>query len=193
MRNVRFKPDKKQLFIPAEGEGRLVLRAEDPGGGWLQKTLTFRGDEYPFRMRLEAGGIEDLDPFYEVHWGSGLAITEPDTAQDIYYAKAYAYMGGELETFKGKGDKDISGRANGATEWVAQRNKYFEVAILPVTKPGEGVQFGMDAQPMYRVLRASRSKTNYPGPPHPGIYYELGVESDRAVQQAGFVVAAIVA
>ena len=153
MRNVRFKPDKKQLFIPAEGEGRLVLRAEDPGGGWLQKTLTFRGDEYPFRMRLEAGGIEDLDPFYEVHWGSGLAITEPDTAQDIYYAKAYAYMGGELETFKGKGDKDISGRANGTTEWIALRNKYFEVAILPVTRPGEGVQFGMDAQPMMGKFR----------------------------------------
>ena len=99
-------------------------------------------------MFVEAGGIDNLDRNYEVVWGSGMAITEADTTQDIYYAEAYAYMGGELESFKGKGDKDISGQANGHTEWVAQRNKYFEVAILPETHEANGVRFGIKAQPL---------------------------------------------
>lgn len=147
-RYLRFAPDKRDLLLPPEGQGTLTMRAQDPDGGWIQKKFFFRGDEYQFEMRMEASGLDGLDPFYELHWGSGLAITETDTAQDIYYAKAYAYMGDELEKFSGKGNKDLSGQANGQTEWVAQRNKYFEVAILPVSRLGNGVIFGIDAQPM---------------------------------------------
>ena len=148
MRQVRFIPDQREIFIPREGQATLAFRAEDPGGGWVKKQFFFRGDRYPFEMRIESEGIDNLDPYYEVHWGSGLAITEADTIQDISYAKAYAYMGGEQEKFSGKGDKDLSGQASGQTEWVAQRNKYFEVVILPLSRPARGVLFGMDAQPM---------------------------------------------
>ncbi len=147
MRDAHFVPDKKELYIPEDGQGRLTFRAENPDGGWVQKTFLFRGDEYPFQMRVEAGGIADLDPYYDVHWGGGLNITETDTTQDIYYAKAYASMGGEIEIGSGKGDKDLTGQASGRTDWVAQRNKYFEIAILPVSSPAKGVLFGMTAQP----------------------------------------------
>ncbi len=146
-RHLRFSPDKRELFIDESGEGSLTLRAESHNGSWITKRFVFRGDEYQFRMKLEAGSIAGLDPYYEVEWGSGLAITEADTAQDIYYSEAYAYMGGELETFKGKGDKDLSGQASGRTEWIAQRNKYFEVAILPLNQEANGVRFGIEAQP----------------------------------------------
>jgi YidC/Oxa1 family membrane protein insertase len=145
LRSVRFSADKRELFLAEHGEGVISLRAESAGGGWIRKTYTFRGDEYPLQLRVEAGGIPDLDPYYELYWGGGMEITETDTSQDLYYAKAYAYMGGELEKFSGKGDKNLSGQANGQTEWVAQRNKYFEVALMPVSSPGSGVIFGIDA------------------------------------------------
>ncbi len=146
-KDIRFQADRRSLDV-ASGESRsLVLRAEGENGAWIEKRFTFTGDRYPFEMRLSAGGIPDLDDFYEVIWGSGLEITETDTAQDLYYAKAYAYMGGELETFKGKGDRDLTGHASGKTEWVALRNKYFEVAIVPQNDFGKGVGFAIRAQP----------------------------------------------
>lgn len=147
MHAVRFTSNTREVYIQEEGEGTVIFRAESDNGGWIQKTYVFRGYEYPIQMRVAAGGLPNLDPFYELYWGGGMAITESDTAQELYYSKAYAYMGGELEKFSGKGDKNLSGQANGQTEWVAQRNKYFEVAILPVSKPANGVIFGIDAMP----------------------------------------------
>lgn len=146
-RTLRFQADKSELYIPNEGSATLKLRAEAADGAWIEKSFTFYGNRYPFEMRVNVGGLKDLDSFYEVVWGSGMEITETDTAQDLYYAKAYAFMGGELETFKGKGDKDLTGHATGQTDWVALRNKYFEVAILPVSSPGRGVGFAIKAQP----------------------------------------------
>jgi YidC/Oxa1 family membrane protein insertase len=146
-KDIRFQPNMKSLEVGEDESRTLTLRAEGENGAWIEKQFTFNGDRYPFEMRLRAGGIPDLDDFYEVIWGSGLEITETDTAQDLYYAKAYAYMGGELETFKGKGDRDLTGQASGKTEWVALRNKYFEVAIVPQSDVGKGVGFAIQGQP----------------------------------------------
>ncbi|TKJ42132.1 hypothetical protein CEE37_00200 [candidate division LCP-89 bacterium B3_LCP] len=146
LRQIKFVPDKKDLFISETGEGKLTLRAQTEDGSWVQKKFTFRGDVYTIQMQIDAGGIADLDPFYELYWGDGMAITEADSTQDVYYAKAYAYMGGELETFSEKGKKDLAGQASGQTDWVAQRNKYFEVALLPVSQKAKGVLFGIQAK-----------------------------------------------
>ncbi|MCX6640593.1 MAG: membrane protein insertase YidC [bacterium] len=159
MKSISFKPDAENLNIPKGKEATLTFRAETAAGGWVQKQLVFRGDEYRFEMKISAGNLGEIDPNYSVEWGSGLAITEVDTAQDIYYSEAYAYMGGELEKFSGKGDKDLDGKASGKTEWTALRNKYFEVAILPLSAPGEGVQFGIIAQPMLGKHRPKVFKT----------------------------------
>ena len=161
MRDLRFNPNTKELFIPGDSEGTLILRAEDAQGAWVQKKFTFYGDRYDFDLALGAGGMDDLDPYYEISWGSGMAITEADSAQDIYYAEAYAYINGEMDTFKGKGKREISGQASGQTEWIAQRNKYFEVAILPKSEAGTGVRFGIEAQPQIGKHRPKVFRMTY--------------------------------
>ncbi|HEX7344387.1 MAG TPA: YidC/Oxa1 family insertase periplasmic-domain containing protein, partial [bacterium] len=40
------------------------------------------------------------------------------------------------------------GGAEGETHWVAQRGKYFEVAMRPVSGAAQGVKFGIEAQPL---------------------------------------------
>jgi YidC/Oxa1 family membrane protein insertase len=148
LQNVKFAADKQELVIPAGGKDEITFTAAQ-GGSTITKTYTFSGDAYTVNLGVQAAGIADLDPYYELHWGSGLAITEADTGQDIYYAQAYAFMGGQLEKFDGKGDKDQQGSAEGETKWAAQRNKYFEVALLPVSQPARGVIFNIKAQPLY--------------------------------------------
>jgi len=148
LKDVRFSSDQQEISVASGDQGSITLAAETSSGGRIEKRLVFYGDSYRFDMQLQAQGISDLDPYYELYWGSGLAITEADTAQDIYYSKAYAFMGGELEKFDAKGDRTMGGGAEGETQWVAQRGKYFEVALLPRSKPASGAIFGIEAQPL---------------------------------------------
>ncbi|MBU1651974.1 membrane protein insertase YidC [bacterium] len=144
---LRFQPNKKRISLHEGQTGSLLFEARNERGGVIRKTYTFNADHYPFELQLKTAGFSGIDSFYDVVWGSGLEITEPDSIQDIQYAQAYAYMGDELETFKGKGDRTVEGQASGITEWVAQRNKYFAAVILPRSSMGRGVEFKILAQP----------------------------------------------
>ncbi|RJP76157.1 MAG: membrane protein insertase YidC [Candidatus Zixiibacteriota bacterium] len=145
---VRFEPGRYDLSVPAGGRDSLALTATAGDGSQVRKTLVIYGDEYRADLRLEASGIADLDPFYDLYWGDGLAITEDDTLQDVSYTKAYAYQGGELEKLDAKGDRDVPLRTlAGETRWVSVRTKYFTVALLPQDDRADGALMGLSAQP----------------------------------------------
>jgi len=148
LRSTRFAADVKELRLGPGGIGAVTFAARSPSGAVVEKKFQFSGDSYLIGLQASASGITDLDSRYELYWGSGLAITEADTAQDIYYSQAYALMGTELEKFNGKGDREMRGGAEGETHWVAQRSKYFEVAMRPTAGPAGGVKFGLEAQPL---------------------------------------------
>ncbi len=107
----------------------------------LSVIYTFNGDDYTFNCRLRGVGLEKtwVRDYAEVYWDGGLAYTEPDTAQDYMYSKAYVYFeGDEMETQKINSKKDVMiGPLSGATRWGAIRTKYFMAALIP--EAGEAV------------------------------------------------------
>jgi len=150
---LEFVPNIRRLTLSEGQSGSVVFIASNGTGGTIRKAFNFQADHYSFDMDVSTSGVDGIDTFYDVVWGSGMEITEPDSIQDTQYAKAYALMGGELETFKGKGDRTLEGHASGVTEWVAQRNKYFAVVVLPKTEEGRGVEFKINAQPKSGRIR----------------------------------------
>jgi YidC/Oxa1 family membrane protein insertase len=142
LKDVRFVPDRYEIDIPSGGSDSLILQGAG-GGSLVQKVFTFQSDRYTLGLRMAARDIPDLDPTYSLVWGSGLKITEKDTAQENTFSEAYALMGGELEKFAGK---EPLKSMEGSTEWVAQRRKYFEVALIPQSSNAAGVNFGVDVK-----------------------------------------------
>ncbi|HDQ46259.1 MAG TPA: membrane protein insertase YidC [bacterium] len=70
-----------------------------------------------------------------VNWKTGLSPTEKNVRDEDAYHQAFALQGGELLKEK-KGD---TGVREGATDWMALRNKYFIMAMIP-EKNGSAVQ-----------------------------------------------------
>jgi len=108
----------------------------------LRIIYTFTNDGYTFLYDVKTIGLGDtwVRPDAEAFWQGGLAFTEPDTGQDVFYSKAYVYYTGDvLEKFKINTKKDvIEGPATGTTRWGAIRTKYFMAAIIPENAPAEG-------------------------------------------------------
>ncbi|MBL7191950.1 membrane protein insertase YidC [bacterium] len=134
-----FQPSGGNLNVNPGRTAELVLTAELLNGGKIVKRYGFSGDNYRIDFDIETYGVPDISDYY-VRWDGAVNITEPDTAQDLSYSKAYAKMGGEIVTFDApkKGDRDIS--SSGKTDWIALRSKYFEIAMVPQSST-EGINF----------------------------------------------------
>ncbi len=107
----------------------------------IEKDLTFYGDRYSFEAKYTFVAMDSIIANYEyqVTWEDGIRYLEENTINESNFAKASAFAGGEVtdvdasklgEAYK----QNISGRVS----WVAARNKYFAVAILPREKESQG-------------------------------------------------------
>ncbi len=126
-----FAASRESLALGAGEKDSLVFIATSRSGARVAKTFIFSGDTYDFKMRVQATGMLALDAQYDLVWGSGMAFTEKpeNIAQDLRYSKAYVFINKDLHTLK-KSDRS-SWQDGSNIRWVAQRRKYFEVAIIP--------------------------------------------------------------
>jgi YidC/Oxa1 family membrane protein insertase len=131
---------------------KLNLREGDPstdvtftlplgGNAYYREIYTFYSDRYDFDLRIESNGLAQLTGAASATfgWGGGLALTEQDTTQDVYYTEAYALIGKNKSKLKSNGRKAGEEIGSGPTAWVAQRTKYFLMAIL-AKEPAEGAR-----------------------------------------------------
>ena len=118
------------------GTGFRMLRfvRDFTGGGRIEKELLLQDDSYTIEMRLRfiSMGLQDVGSAYDVIWTSGLYPTERRIKDDTPYYEAFALQGGEILKTKEKS----TGLREGSTQWVAVRTKYFVMAIIPKTIPG---------------------------------------------------------
>lgn len=112
-----------------------------PGDAFYRETYTFYPDRYRVDLNIESRGLDDLTGAATATfgWGGGLARTEADTAQDNFYTEAAFLMGGDKERMKSNGKKTNEEEATGPTAWVAQRTKYFLLALVPKS-PAQGAR-----------------------------------------------------
>jgi YidC/Oxa1 family membrane protein insertase len=138
----------KNLFFQSNKDSKIKINGSDSINvemvlqisptNKIIKTITIYGDKYNVDVAFKFIGMESIiaNFAYNVVWETGIRYAEHNSVDESNFAKTYALAGGELaeldassfnETVK---DSNISGRVN----WVATRNKYFAVAIIPRIK-----------------------------------------------------------
>ena len=119
----------------------LEFTLELGNGQQIRKRFTFYQDRYDLTMDVQLRGLQnEVEGFsYFVGWKTGLESTEPDLADDMTYAQAYAFQGG-LESFDVNDDFDQNAWDN-PTDWAAVRTKYFSVATIPKDSRADAIIF----------------------------------------------------
>ncbi len=137
--NARFTPEET---IRIEGNQEYVLELVLPtsNGGSIVKTLEFKNSEYGFNTTHQFTRQEEVIAFeYQVVWETGLRYAEQNSHDESNFAAAFAYAGKELtEIDAAKFDEQPRKDLNGSVDWVAARDKYFAVAIIPEQGKSEG-------------------------------------------------------
>tara|TARA_Y100001970_G_scaffold156805_1_gene191828 strand:+ start:101 stop:1822 length:1722 start_codon:yes stop_codon:yes gene_type:complete len=142
----------------SDGES-VTLEFQHAEGGWLiKKQLTFRSDNYVVDMKYI---LEEAVPSYplELYWAGGLRPTELFESDDITNGYAMVAQGDErVDVNITSGDKIERTVYNGASNWVAVRNKYFISSLIPktpsayATLSASGVGFGdREFTPVYNM------------------------------------------
>ena len=120
---------------------KYVLNVGGDSTSKITKIYTFVPDTYEFKVDFEFNNPSKFiaDNKYQVVWGSSLNLTEHRSDEEAQFSEAFSYMGGELEQMQPSDfDKEVKFDANGNTDFVSTRNKYFGVFIIPFSRKGDG-------------------------------------------------------
>lgn len=140
--NRIFTVDKKEIRLGETSPPESVTFTLKLGEwGTYTEIYTFHPDKYTVDIDISSHGLGELTGAANAlfTWGDGLASTELDTMQDVMYSAAYYLMGRTREKIKPAKKKIVEEIPVGPTRWVAQRTKYFLMAMVP-EKPAYGVK-----------------------------------------------------
>ncbi|MCI0707388.1 MAG: membrane protein insertase YidC [Ignavibacteriae bacterium] len=141
-RDLYFDLPSTTTHIEISGEQEYRLDAVLPAGngGNLVKTFVFKNGTYGLDVAYRFNRLAEVIAFeYQAIWESGLRYAEESSQDEASFGAGYALAGGELTEIDAtdaatKEQKDLAG----VIDWVAARNKYFAVAIIPEAGKSEG-------------------------------------------------------
>jgi YidC/Oxa1 family membrane protein insertase len=131
----------KTIKIEGNFEFEVIFTLPASNGGKLVKKMKFRNEEYGFETEIQLLNLSSVvaNYQYEVAWEHGVRYAEQNSVDESGFAAAYAYAGNELtEIDATKNDQKEQKEFSGAIDWVATRNKYFAVALIPTGNVSEG-------------------------------------------------------
>jgi YidC/Oxa1 family membrane protein insertase len=137
--DVQTSSDMVRIEGNFEFEIKFILPASN--GGQLVKKMKFRNDVYGFETEIQLLNLSSViaNYQYEVAWEHGIRYAENNSVDESGFAAAYGYAGNELtEIDAAKVDQKVQKEFSGTIDWVATRNKYFAVAIIPTGSVSEG-------------------------------------------------------
>jgi YidC/Oxa1 family membrane protein insertase len=122
-------------------EFELIFTLPATNGGQLVKKMKFRNGDYGFETEIQLMNLGSVvsNFQYEVVWEHGIRYAEGNSIDESGFAAAYAFAGNELtEIDAKKANEKVQKELSGTIEWVATRNKYFAVALMPSDTKSEG-------------------------------------------------------
>jgi YidC/Oxa1 family membrane protein insertase len=134
-------PRWQQIALKGDDSSTVSFALRANNGGRIVKRFTFHGNLYRFGLKLDFERMDSvISNFeYQVVWEKGIRYAEQNSIDESSFAMAYAFSGGELtEIDASKVGVKVQRDITGATDWVAQRNKYFIAAMLPKGIKSEG-------------------------------------------------------
>ena len=132
---------RNNIRIEGNFEFEIKLTLPTSNGGQLVKKMKFRNEEYGFEAEIQLLNLSSViaNYQYEIVWEHGIRYAELNSVDESGFASAYAYAGNELtEIDASKVDQKVQKEFSGAIDWVATRNKYFAVALIPIETISEG-------------------------------------------------------
>jgi YidC/Oxa1 family membrane protein insertase len=142
-KDLFFDVQTSNNIIRIEGNFKfeIIFTLPASNGGRLVKKMKFRNEEYGFETEIQLLNLNSViaNYQYEVAWEHGIRYAEQNSVDESGFAAAYAYAGNELtEIDAAKVDQKVQKEFSGAIDWVAARNKYFAIAIIPTGNVSEG-------------------------------------------------------
>lgn len=134
-------PNWHRVTLNNDDSLSIELRVSATNGGQIIKKYTFYNQRYSLNATIRLERMEEaLSGFeYQVVWENGLPYAENNSIDESSFAMAYAYSGTELAEIDATQQTEVTkSNITGVTDWVAIRNKYFTVAMIPQEKKGQG-------------------------------------------------------
>ena len=105
-------------------------------GDYIIKSMEFFADSYEINSSFEYNLKESFPHSnVEIYWDSGIAPTELNSYDEATYSGAYVYQNNDIDYIVQSGENELSPeRFNLPTDWIAIRNKFFTMAIIPTIK-----------------------------------------------------------
>lgn len=100
----------------------------------LVRSFTFYPDSFHFRLDQELINFDQVNAgrYFATCWSGGVAPTEQNRKDDLYYSQMYALLGDDSSPTDYSADKDRESEVQTATtSWVGSRSKYFTAILVP--------------------------------------------------------------
>ena len=143
-RSLYFSADfenRKEVQLPGTQSYTVTLVLQVSPTQRIVKKLTFRNGSYACEAAFELENMSAVIANFEYHvtWETGVRYAEHNSIDESGFAMAYAYAGGELAEVDATAfDETAKQDINGVTSWIAARNKYFAVALVPTEGSSQG-------------------------------------------------------
>lgn len=118
----------------------FILEVND--SSYIRKKFTFYKDKYFVKTEIEFYNLGNIisGNRYILDWENGIRFVEKNTFDEAAFAKVDYYAADELFTFDATDfGKKIDKKISGVFDWVAVRNKYFVISILPLKQDPDGL------------------------------------------------------
>jgi YidC/Oxa1 family membrane protein insertase len=123
----------KTYTLEEDDELTLSFQYIDESGMAIYKDVIFHGDSYEIQHNFSLENTANFyGDYFELRWEGGLNPTEKNELEDITYAYAMSGQSDETEEINQTDQDDNFTRQvlDGATDWVAIRNKYFIAGLI---------------------------------------------------------------
>ena len=133
-------PRWKTITLSGTDSVKVAMVLPVSNGGRLVKSFTFRNGSYVFGADVQFENMDSVVAYeYQIVWEHGLRYAEHNSVDESSFAMGYVHAGGELtEVDASKAGEVVQKDITGATDWIATRNKYFLMTMLPGVPKSEG-------------------------------------------------------
>ena len=112
----------------------IIYKFEPQPGRFIQKSYTIYGDKYEIKSKIEFVGFENFinNNSYDLVWNNGIRDVERNSVDEANYSNSSVFYGDEqvIVNASSFGEKEVK-EFRGRIDWLAIRNKYFAVVIIP--------------------------------------------------------------
>lgn len=131
-RSFSFETEAPSVVNVGDAPVDVVFTA-NVGDGSLELRYTFQPGDYEVGLQVTKRNADSFTTRdgYELVWNGGIPFAEDNIDQSSQRTGAYARSGGEVESVVLTGDAYVEQTLRGDVDWVAVKNKYFTVAVLP--------------------------------------------------------------